>query len=71
MRIKIMQNLQLLLGKEKEYIQYTTRRHENEEELNSYSNLVGDAIAYSSDAKAEPRIYKLDYQDDIEEMVEL
>lgn len=66
-----MQNLQLLLGKEREYIQYNARRHESEEELNSYSDLVGDAIAYSADSKAEARIYKLDYQDDIEEMVEL
>lgn len=66
-----MQNLQLLLGKEREYIQYNSRRQENEEELNSYSDLIGDVIAYSSDSKAEPRIYKLDYQDDIEDMVEL
>lgn len=66
-----MQNLQLLLGKENRCVQYNTRRHENGEELNSYSDLLGDAIAYASGSKAEPGIRKLDYQDEIEQMVEL
>ena len=63
-----MQGLESSLRKKPELIKDNVRRQENKEEINSYSDMIGDAIAYAPISETNSKIYKLDYLDDVEEL---
>lgn len=63
-----MQSLDLLLGKKPKLIKKHIRRQEDKNVINSYSDIIGDAIAYSPISETSFQIYKLDYLDNVMEM---
>ena len=65
---KIMQGLDLLLGKKPKLIKKYTRRREDKSDINSYLDVIGDAITYSTILETSSPVYKLDYLDDVMEL---
>lgn len=63
-----MQSLDLLLAKEPKMIKKYVGRQEDKNEINSYSDIIGDAIAYPPMSETSFQIYKLDYLDDVMEL---